>query len=151
MGVREAWEGIERFGLGAFREAELRSLREALEGPGGARVVALGGGTPTAPGAAGVLRAARSAAGPGRAVVVYLHAPAWVLGARMRAGGSATRPALLSPGGGAGGAGDAAAEVPEVYRQRDGLYRELADAVVEVGQADQAGVVEDVLAAWAAG
>ncbi|MBA4039989.1 MAG: hypothetical protein C0468_06660 [Planctomyces sp.] len=146
MGVPSAGEGIVRQGLAAFRDAESRSLRQALEGPGGAAIVALGGGTPTAPGAAGLLRSARAAQGPGRAVVVYLHAPAWVLAARMRAGGAAGRPALLNDPG-----RSAADEVSQLYEQRDGLYRELADAVVEVGDAQQGRILSAVTAAWGIG
>ncbi len=118
MGVADAGEAFARFGEGAFRLAETRALVDVLEG-GGAGVVALGGGTPTAPGAVGVLT--DFALGGG--CVVYLRTLPAELSARLRAvGESGNRPSLTGL--------DPAAEVERVFRARDALYRVVATWVV---------------------
>lgn len=110
--VREAWD---RFGEPAFRSEEIAALRDVLSEADEGLIVALGGGTPTVDGfdeeSRGTLR-------------VYLHAPADALRARLREGDQ-DRPALLGA--------SAVDEIEEVYRARDGLYRELAHAVVDAG------------------
>lgn len=107
-----------RYGEPAFRAAESAALRETLLGSG--RVVALGGGTPTAPGAAEMLERERAA---GRAVIVYLHAAPDVLRARLAATDVASRPSLTGRG--------TLEEIEALYAGRDGLYRRLADAVID--------------------
>lgn len=113
--VAQAWR--ER-GEPAFREAETRALERALGEP--ACVIALGGGTPTAPGAAALLRGAA-------AVVVYLRADAPTLRARLAptVASDPDRPTLTGT--------DALTEIDAVLRDRDGAYRGLADHVLEVG------------------
>ncbi len=108
--VREAWE---RDGERAFREAETEALRAVLtrEPP---FVLALGGGTPTAPGAEGVLR---DAVEEGRCTLVYLRLTPEQLRARLHAD-DPDRPALMGT--------DANDEVRAVYGVRDPLYRALA-------------------------
>jgi shikimate kinase len=113
--VREAWAA---HGEGAFRGAELRALEGVLAA--GGRVVALGGGTPTAPGAEELLSKARA---EGRAVVVYLRAGADELRRRLSGADNADRPALMGE--------DPLAEIERVLAARDGLYLSLADEVVE--------------------
>ncbi len=110
--VREAWS---RVGERGFREAEVEALHGALHDPG---VLALGGGTPTAPGAEDALRDARARGGTR---IVYLRATAAVLRERMGDGGD--RPALLGK--------DALDEVPAVLAARDARYVRLADVVIE--------------------
>jgi shikimate kinase len=123
-GVREAWE---RCGVAAFREGETRCLAEALHAAttDGKHVLALGGGTPTAPGAAALMQDART---NHRAVTVYLRARPETLQTRLRSGvgGDALddRPTLTGE--------DPVAEVPHVFMQRDPLYMTLADVVVQV-------------------
>lgn len=117
-GVREAWE---RFGEAGFREAEARALAATLHLQGA--IVALGGGTPTAPGAAELLRGARDA---GKVVIAYLRCePAELRGRLERAGSEAmqARPTLTGK--------DPLEEIEEVFARRDPLYRELACALVQ--------------------
>lgn len=87
--VREAFAGA---GEARFREAETRALAAVLAQP--AQVIALGGGTPIAPGAAELLAAAR---GSGRAFVVFLDPPIEVLVARLKAE-AGDRPSLTGLG-----------------------------------------------------
>ncbi len=110
--VREAWS---RLGESGFRAGEVEALRAGVQEPG---VLALGGGTPTAPGAEALLREGRSR---GRLRMVYLRAPAAVLRERMKEGGD--RPALLGT--------DALGEVEAVLAARDERYLRLADVVIE--------------------
>lgn len=112
--VAEAWRTR---GEPAFREAEARALAAALAGP--VSVIALGGGTPTAPGAADLLR-------QGRANIVYLRADASTLRARLAStiDSDANRPSLTG--------GDPLREIEAVLAQRDPLYIGLARHVVEI-------------------
>jgi shikimate kinase len=118
--VAEAWQTR---GIAAFRLAETAALRRILEVPN--QVIACGGGTPTAPGAAEVIRAAQRA---GAAVVVYLRAPADVL--RMRLAGSPpaveSRPAIYGT--------DPLAEIDTLLAHRDPLYLALADHIIETSR-----------------
>ncbi|MFM9996177.1 MAG: shikimate kinase [Phycisphaerales bacterium] len=115
--VAEAWT---KHGEKAFRRAEAAALAAAMAGDG--RVIALGGGTPTAPGAADLLRREREA---GRSRVVYLEADAPTLRARLAASDLSTRPSLTGA--------DPLAEIDAVLAQRDPLFREIADDVIETG------------------
>lgn len=129
--VSEAWS--ER-GEAAFRAMETRLLRRTLEEADGQAVIALGGGTPTAPGAADVIRAAQAA---GRAVVVYLAAGAEVLASRLPEH-DPDRPSLTGAG--------PREEMARVLAERDGFYRDLADHIVDAtGEAE--GVAVAVCAA----
>jgi shikimate kinase len=112
--VAEAWR--ER-GEPAFRRAEVRALRSALARD--RQIVALGGGTPTAPGACELLRAEQAA---GRARVLYLWAPAAALRERLRGTDLASRPSLTGA--------DPLTEIEHVLAQRDDLYRTVADLVI---------------------
>jgi len=87
--VRAAFESA---GEPNFREAEARALRAALGEP--AAVIALGGGTPTAPGAEDLLRAARAS---GRATIVFIDPPNEVLAARLTRD-AGDRPSLTGRG-----------------------------------------------------
>lgn len=126
--VADAWA---RAGERGFRQAEARALTAALAGDG--RVIALGGGTPTAPGAADMLRRARDA---GRAAIVYLAADAGTLRSRLAATDMTDRPSLTGA--------DPLAEIEAVLGRRDPLFRELATEVIGTdGRA--VGVVADEL------
>lgn len=121
--VADAWRAE---GEGAFRMAETQALRRTLESdaPGRPRVIALGGGTPTAPGAADLIREARRA---GVAMVVYLRCAPDELRRRLRIlgveTGDSNRPSLTGK--------SALDEVEDVFNARDPLYRELADHTFE--------------------
>ena len=115
--VAEAWQ---KDGEEAFRLGECRALVKALATPG--QVLALGGGTPTAPGAKELLVAQQREA---RAVIVYLRADADALRARLAKADNAHRPSLTGSG--------VLDEVEGLLARRDPMYLALADEVVEVG------------------
>jgi shikimate kinase len=118
LDVETAGEAIERLGIDRFREAETRALAQALDEKVG--IISLGGGSPTAPGAAALLEAAAKAGDR----IVYLHAPPRELSARLLADEINNRPSLseLAP----------VQEVQALYEQRDPLYRALATRVIQI-------------------
>jgi len=107
-------------GESVFRAAEYRALVSALSLPG--QVIALGGGTPTAPGAAQLLEEQRDL---GRAVIVYMRLEPAALRARLEATDVSQRPSLTGAG--------TLNEIDAVFRARDPLYRRLASQVIDVG------------------
>jgi len=137
--VSEAWRTK---GERAFRAAEAGVLSRLMDTPSG-RIVALGGGTPTAPGVADAIERAKS---EGRGVVVYLRAEPKVLAARLRAsGGSGTnRPSLTGA--------DPIDEIAEVFARRDPLYTRLATRTIEdVEEIDEAVALCAAWTEWAGG
>lgn len=126
LGAPSAGAGLRAAGEAAFREAEAGALEEALRAGG---VVALGGGTPLAPGAADALRACG-------APIVYLHASVEELESRLSSSDLATRPSLT----GAGTVG----EVGGVYAARDPLFRSLSTVVVDTGDRDARRVLSEL-------
>ncbi len=137
--VRDAWE---RAGEAAFRDAEVRALTDLLsESPAAcphpARIIALGGGTPTAkrlPGptphapiatsgasAESLLRDARDR---DAIRIIYLRASPGVLRARLEASDHASRPSLTGA--------NFLDEIPRIYARRDPLYAAIADQTVDV-------------------
>jgi len=118
MNAADAAAAIAAHGMDRFRQAEADSLETELAGDAG--VLALGGGTPTAPGAAETLR---EAAAGGRIRLVYLHASPDELRARLGRTDTSSRPSLTGRG--------TLDEIGEVYLQRDPLYRSLAALVIE--------------------
>ncbi len=114
--VQRAWAEA---GVVRFRQAEADALRDSIESPD--RVIAAGGGTPTAPGAERLIRAA---AAEGGLFVVYLREEPATLVDRLRAAGETDdRPSLTGA--------DPIAEVWDVYTDRDPLYRDLASIVID--------------------
>jgi len=115
--VADAWRA---HGEPAFRQAERAALERLLAQRG--LVIALGGGTPTAPGASELIDIAR---GERSAVTVYLRFPPRVLRSRLEQAGGAgpDRPSLTGA--------DPLEEIEAVHAQRDPLYRSLADLVIE--------------------
>jgi len=142
LGSRAAGDAIKRYGLAAFRRAELAALDDVLCG-NGPTVLALGGGTPTAPGADVVIRAAK---GQGWRVV-YLHADVQALQDRLSRTDLSSRPPLLASGTAPSPAQSVIDEVGTVYLQRDGLYRALADVIVETGLLEPEAITAHI-AAW---
>ncbi|MBL0927858.1 MAG: shikimate kinase [Phycisphaerales bacterium] len=121
LGCAHASEAFARLGEPAFRAAEAEALREVLEGPGPV-ILALGGGTPTAPGAAGQLAEASRRGW----VIVYLRLSPVELRARLsqgRSGPGLNRPSLTG--------GDPLAEIDRVFAARDGVYARLATRTLE--------------------
>lgn len=114
--VPEAWS---RCGPEAFRKAETEALQEVIRHAH--QVIALGGGTPTAPGAEGVLLTAMKT---GTTRLVYLRATPATLRTRLSLTDTSSRPSLTG-----GGVID---EVQRVFDVRDPRYLELASDVLEV-------------------
>ncbi len=112
-----AWAAL---GQAAFRDAESTALSNTLFLP--TRVIALGGGTPTSPPAEQLLREARRAR---HALLVYLRYPADTLRARLASDPDqlADRPAIhgASP----------LDEIPTLLAQRDPLYTDLAELILD--------------------
>ncbi|MCC6677071.1 MAG: AAA family ATPase [Phycisphaerales bacterium] len=102
----------------AFRAAEARALAQALSRD--RQVIALGGGTPTAPGAAELLRKARA---DGRARLIYLRASAATLRMHLKDSHNAHRPSLTGR--------NILDEIDDLLAQRDGPYRAIADVIIE--------------------
>jgi len=114
--VRSAFSDL---GESAFRKGEVQALIRTLKEP--PRVLALGGGTPTAPGAETILREARER---GQIRIVYLRAGAHCLRDRLARADNADRPSLTGMG--------VLEEIEMVLAQRDPLYSSLSDINVPV-------------------
>jgi shikimate kinase len=125
LGVRSVSEAWTKHGEAAFREAEVRALRAVIaEDPD---ILALGGGTPMAPGVRGLVSGLKSES-DARSRVVYLRADAPVLRERL-AGKMAGRPSLTG--------GDPLGEIEAVLAVRDPVYCALADQVIDVGELNE--------------
>lgn len=157
--IAEAWVV---WGQRAFRNAEARAATGLLfDGSWGGRgrsgleppplhpaLIALGGGTPTAPGVAGALRLAVEI---GRVAVVYLRASPGVLRARLESADNRERPPITAGAAIARGMrGDPLDEIEDVFHARDGLYRDLAAAVVETDTLDVAQTADAIASAISA-
>ncbi len=117
--LAELWT---KLGELAFREAESQALQQCvLDTDTQCHAIALGGGTPTAPGAADLLR---DAVARQRIVLVYLRGQPETLRARLAKTETSERPTLTGAG--------TLAEIETVFASRDGLYRELASRVIEI-------------------
>lgn len=115
--VAQAWS---RFGESTFRDAEVDCLRQALSRKG--VVIAAGGGTPTAPGAARMIRRMKE---QNSVRVVYLRCSPVSLRRRLRQSATSDpdRPSLTGA--------DPLDEIEAVFAARDPLYRSLACAVID--------------------
>jgi shikimate kinase len=131
MGETSPGEALSRHGESAFRRAELDALTVAMREP--IAVLSLGGGTPTAQGAATALMNAQHA---GRIRIVYLRALPNSLRERLASSGEALRPSLTGRG--------TLAEVDELFEQRDPLYRRLAAVTIDVDALEPESVVERI-------
>ncbi|MEZ6244167.1 MAG: shikimate kinase [Phycisphaerales bacterium] len=112
MGETRVGDALKRHGEPAFRAAEMRALAPELREHG--TVLALGGGTPTAPGAPEMLRASG-------ARIVYLRATPETLRARLIRTELDLRPSLTGKG--------TIPELDEVFNARDALYRSLGETI----------------------
>lgn len=121
-------EALNKHGPAAFRAAELKAL--GSPGVARAKVVALGGGTPTAPGAPDALRKSN-------ATLVYLRANPDTLRGRLAATDLASRPSLTGA--------DVLAEMDAVFERRDPVYLALADEVIEVDGVDAGAVLKRLI------
>lgn len=135
LGSTSPGEALSQRGIEAFRTAETNALAEALHAI--PTILALGGGTPTAPGAADLLRQHRDA---GRAFIVYLRLSPATLRARLAGLPSLdSRPSLTGRG--------TLDEVDELFAQRDPLYRELANLTINADDLSPQQVAESTIAA----
>lgn len=114
LGFRTAGEAFAGAGESAFRRAETQALQNLL-GRSFRGVLALGGGTPTAPGASDLL-------GPPSSIV-YLRAQPGTLRARLAPTDHASRPSLTGA--------PMLDEIDAVFARRDPLYQRLARATID--------------------
>ena len=114
--VTEAWADQ---GEPAFREAEIAALRGAI-GNGG--VIALGGGTPMAPGAEPLIASSG-------ATSIYLRAQPALLRDRLTASLGDDRPSLTGA--------DPLDEIERIFNERDAKYRMIADHTIELSAQEQ--------------
>jgi shikimate kinase len=126
LGSHTCAEAIQTHGIKEFRDAETRALRGVLASP--PAVIALGGGTPTAPGAADLLRRAH-------AHRVYLRATPATLAERLQTTDLTTRPSLTGQG--------VIDEIQQLFDERDPLYRDLATHTITIDGLS----IEDTVAA----
>lgn len=134
LGRASPAEALDLDGEDAFRRAEVQALTDALKR--GASVIALGGGTPTAPGADQIIRAASTR---GDALSIYLRAEASTLRDRLAGTDVSSRPTLTG--------GGTLEEIDALLAARDPLYRDLADAVITIDDLAGNDVLELLLAA----
>ncbi|MFK7882574.1 MAG: shikimate kinase [Phycisphaerales bacterium] len=134
LGHQTPGAALRAAGIEAFRDAESSALQHALTEQGS--ILALGGGTPTAPGATDLIREHRS---DGRALVMYLRAEPSELESRLTTSGAPDRPALVGD--------DPVSEIQTLFDQRDPLYRTLADGVLHAGSCDETSAFA-MLKAW---
>lgn len=122
-------EVIERDGIDSFRAAETEVLRSVLNTSG--QILALGGGTPTAPGASELLR-------DSDARIFYLKATPETLHIRLAHSDNTDRPALTGD--------DVLDEVQTLLEQRDPLYHALAESVVHVDGVSESSALRALIA-----
>jgi len=134
LGSASAGDAFRAVGEAAFRAAESKALAEALAGP--PLVLALGGGTPTAPGAEELLRAARA---DFSAFVVFLDPPNASMAERLERD-AGNRPSLTGRG--------VIEEIDEIAARRRPIYAALADCVVR-GAPSISEAKSEVLSAFA--
>ena len=129
--VADAWRA---HGEEAFRQKEAQGLYRML-GEGLSReVIATGGGAPTAPGVAKLLKQECAA---GRAKVIYLSAKAQTLRQRLEKTDLSARPSLTGA--------SPLDEIDEVLARRDPLYRALASVVIYTDGKTEQEVANEVL------
>jgi shikimate kinase len=129
-----AGAAIEAHGIEAFRGAEKRALKSVLAETG--RVIALGGGTPTAPGCSEML-----SEDPCR--VIYLRALVETLQERLKGEDNSDRPALVGS--------DVVDEVQALFDQRDKLYRSIAESVIHTDGVSEESVMSALISVAKAG
>lgn len=132
-GACSAGDAFNALGERGFRALEEAALRATLA-QDGLHVLALGGGTPIAPGAHELIAAARRDGW----TVVLLDAPDAVLGERIRAAGTC-RPSLT------GAAPDA--EVAAVRLARWSAFTPLADLAVDTSSASPEQLAHSIVSA----
>jgi shikimate kinase len=131
MGQKSAAAAIKVAGFERFRTTETRMLETLLRDRDA--VIALGGGTPTAPGAKQLIQDSRESK---KTRVVFLDENAQEIRSRIAKDGASKRPAILGK--------DPIAEVEQVLADRRPVYSELADVVVVPGGRSVAALVDEI-------
>lgn len=134
MGMDGPGAIIEAHGIEHFRAEEAAALAVAIDQPAG--VLALGGGTPTAPGAMDLLVGERVR-------VIYLRATPATLADRLEQTDNTNRPALVGD--------DPVSEIGALFDQRDGIYQNLAESIVHVDGISEEAALTALLALARAG
>lgn len=134
LGEASVASAFSKHGQPAFRKAEASALETVLRAATSPIVLALGGGTPTAPGADALLKHAAQRG----ALLVYLRASEATLRARLAQANNTHRPSLTG--------NDPLLEIGPVLAQRDPLYLDLASDVFNVDGLSESAVVDKLLA-----
>ena len=129
-----AGAAIATHGINTFRDAEAKALESVLAQSN--QVIALGGGTPTAPGCNAMLEKCTSR-------VIYLRALPTTLQDRLKATDNTDRPTLVGSG--------VIDEVQTLFDQRDNLYRSLAESVIHTDGLSQDSAMAALIAVAKAG
>ena len=129
-----AGAAIKKHGIEAFRDAETKALRATLDSS--SQVIALGGGTPTAPGCAEMLKQSSSR-------VIYLRALPDTLRQRLSIDDNTDRPPLVG--------NDVIDEVQSLFDARDELYCDIAESVIHIEGVSQSSVLAALIAIVNAG
>ena len=129
-----AGDAIATHGIETFRDAETQALESVLKGTD--QVIALGGGTPTAPRCSAMLKESSSR-------VIYLRALPETLQRRLQATDNTDRPALVG--------NDVINEVQTLFDRRDALYQSVAESVIHTDEVAQGSVLAALIAIAKAG
>ncbi|MBX3378770.1 MAG: shikimate kinase [Phycisphaeraceae bacterium] len=127
-----AGDAIRHLGLKAFRAGEVRALR--MPEAKSAGVLSLGGGTPTDPDAQATLAEMQKSGSR----IVYLRAAPAILRARMVKTDLSTRPSLTGK--------SPIDEVEQIFRERDPVFRSVADVTIDVDALTEETALAAVLA-----
>jgi len=131
-------EAIEKHGIDAFRDAEAEALETALKAPN--QIIALGGGSPTAPGCSTILQDAQAT---GSSRIIYLRALPATLSDRLQSTDNTNRPALVGD--------NPIDEVQALFDQRDELYHNIAESTIHTDGLTEDSVMAALLAIAKAG
>jgi shikimate kinase len=137
MNASGAGEAIERDGIDAFRANEYETLKTLLSQRDAERVIALGGGTPTAAGVPELLL-------DGEVLqAIYLRGSPETLRDRLEHADNSDRPALVGE--------DVLSEVQILFEQRDELYRDIAHSIIHIDGVREESVLQALIALYEAG
>ncbi len=131
LGTATPGEALRLHGLAAFRDAEVRGLCDVMKDP--PCILALGGGTPTAPGALSILTSIKRDMPPR---LIYLRASVETLRSRLSHDGT-ERPSLTGL--------PMAEEIANLHAARDPLYAALADRIVAVDRRTEPDVLAELV------
>ncbi len=131
-------EAIEKHGIDAFRDAEAKALNTVLQRSN--QIIALGGGSPTAPGCSKMLQDVQAT---GSSRIIYLRALPATLQNRLQSTDNTNRPPLVGD--------NPIDEVQTLFDQRDDLYRSLAESTIHTDGLTQETAMAALLAIAKAG